>query len=506
MSLAITKKPISENTHKTKHDMSHVDSWNSFAACSHSQIPIIQRKTICPCDGGCPRCAGVIQTKLTNLQSAVQMKSGRPFAEGPSYEEEEIIQSILRIMPFVQRRVEDEKVILQTKGDIGKTPDVTSNAEARINTLKGGVQPLTESIKNYFEPRFHIDFCNVRIYPNAPEVTAPLRARAVTKGQDIYFYPREFRPNLPEGDALIRHELAHTLQTRWWRNTPNQADRFVLRPDNALEQNAEAIASGDTRQVLNAPAGAVLRSPFDSESVEERERRERLLHSVSNAINRITDLLRTGGLLEGVEVATERSGVSGVIYYAHSAEDSLFASYAERDARLRRIVRSLIAIASLYRSAPIPAEFPAPSPIMVDVSRGGETPRPVIHYESSITNPRGTTTFTGTREWADLQAAYERYYISQGQMTDDIDWLYLDPTRRVVPGAARGAPRIGRGIPTGFYMVVPDIERDPLRYWRLTGFDPIPRGSVIVELWHDDFGYYYRHRGQRIDVPRPWNR
>jgi hypothetical protein len=25
----------------------------------------LQRKPICPCDGGCPRCASVIQTKLT---------------------------------------------------------------------------------------------------------------------------------------------------------------------------------------------------------------------------------------------------------------------------------------------------------------------------------------------------------------------------------------------------------------------------------------------------------
>ncbi|MGQ3685013.1 MAG: hypothetical protein ACUBOA_08450 [Candidatus Loosdrechtia sp.] len=65
MSLAITKKQISENAHKTKHDVVHADYRSSPATFSHSQIPIIQRKTICPCDGGCPRCAGVIQPKLT---------------------------------------------------------------------------------------------------------------------------------------------------------------------------------------------------------------------------------------------------------------------------------------------------------------------------------------------------------------------------------------------------------------------------------------------------------
>jgi hypothetical protein len=62
---AIARKPISYNTHKTKHDVVHADFRSSSAALSHPQIPIIQRKSTCPCDGGCPRCSGVIQPKLT---------------------------------------------------------------------------------------------------------------------------------------------------------------------------------------------------------------------------------------------------------------------------------------------------------------------------------------------------------------------------------------------------------------------------------------------------------
>lgn len=54
-------------------------------------------------------------------------------------------------------------------------------------------------------------------------------------------------------------------------------------------------------------------------------------------------------------------------------------------------------------------------------------------------------------------------------------------------------------------MVFPDIDKEPLRYWLQDGKSPTPKGSVIVEFLHDDFGYYYEHGGQRIDVPSPWS-
>lgn len=266
---------------------------------------------------------------------------------------------------------------------------------------------------------------------------------------------------------------------------------------------AEGVPSGPrvgTSGTLQAPVATLLCSPFDSEPEEARGRRERLIQSIGNAVERLINLLGTGGLIRDTETATERGGVRGVVLSSSQigTAEEIFVSYADRDVRIRRIVRSLIAMASLYRTAPIPADFSGPSQ------------RETGDYESTVSNPRGTTTFGGdTAEWADLQAAYERYRIAQqGRPTPDldIDWLYLDPGIRVAPGAARGAPRIGHGIQTGAYMVVPDIEREPLRYFRLDGFTPVPIGSTIVEFWHDAFGYYYMHRGLRIDVPSPWSR
>jgi hypothetical protein len=347
------------------------------------------------------------------------------------------------------------------------------------------------------------------MHDDASDVTAPLRARAVTRGQDIYFHPGEYQPNTPAGAALIAHELAHTRQARQSDETDDRTARFVSRPGDALEKNADALARGATAHAFAAPAGAALRSPFDAESSADRARREALIQSISNAIDTLLRLLSSGGLLERVEVAVERGGVRGVLMNASQATgtaDEEFASYADRDARLRRIIRSLMAMAKQYRSAPIAADFAAPvkEEIEVEGSTGSSTAE---HYVSSIKYPGGTSSYGGkTPEWADLQGAYERYRRSQGQTGAEFeaDWYYLDPSNRVVPGAARGARRITRGIPSGAYMVFPDLDNEPLRYWHLDGKSPVPKGSTIVEFWHDDFGYYYEHKGQRIDVPSPW--
>ena len=51
--------------------------------------------------------------------------------------------------------------------------------------------------------------------------------------------------------------------------------------------------------------------------------------------------------------------------------------------------------------------------------------------------------------------------------------------------------------------MVPDVENEPLNYWVLDGYRRVPPGASIVDVWSDDFGYYYRHGDRRIDVPEP---
>jgi hypothetical protein len=246
----------------------------------------------------------------------------------------------------------------------------------------------------------------------------------------------------------------------------------------------------------------VLRGPFDNETADDRQRRQTLLASIAQATDNVLRLLRTGGLLRHTEAPVTRNGVRGIVYGAHSVGTSseVFVSYADRDVRLRRIVRSLIEMGRFYRTAPIPSAFTPPEP----ATEGSGFVSVVRHPPGSGV---GTSSYQGSSaEWADLQAAFERYRMALGQDGPQYenDWYYIDPRETIEPGAAQGAPRASRGVPSGAYMVFPDLDGDPLRSWLLDGFTPVPRGSVIVELWHDDFGYYYEHRGRRIDVPSPW--
>jgi hypothetical protein len=339
------------------------------------------------------------------------------------------------------------------------------------------------------------------VHPSAAGVTAPLRARAVTIGQDIFFHPGEYRPDTAEGGRLLAHEVAHTLQTRASGETA-AADTGEASPSGeALEKNADALAAGETSHVLAAPAGAPLCSPFATESTTDRDRRLSLVRSIDNALGTVLRVLRTGGLLTHVEAAVERDGVRGVAVNVGTDEE-MFVSYQERDRMLRRLVSMLQAMGRQYRSAPIPPDFAAPTP---DQSRGFTT---TVDYDTPGNLEASAEYSRLTPDWADLQGAYFRQLLRQGLIASNrvyvLDGYYLDPSAAVTPGAAQGARRASSGTPTGAYVVFPDIESDPLRYWRVDGYRDAPPGSIIVELWQDDFGYFTTRGEQRIDVANPW--
>lgn len=64
MMKAIAKKPSSDH-HNKKHDALHEALKSSLTVYSNPHTQVIQFKPTCPCGGGCPRCAHVIQPKLT---------------------------------------------------------------------------------------------------------------------------------------------------------------------------------------------------------------------------------------------------------------------------------------------------------------------------------------------------------------------------------------------------------------------------------------------------------
>lgn len=113
---------------------------------------------------------------------------------------------------------DEESVILQLKGNTGNTghttSEVTSDVEFRIQSLRGGGQPLPKSERVFFEPRFGFDFSAVRIHTDgrAASLAQSLNARAFTVSNDIFFGYGSFHPDAASGKQLLAHELTHTIQ------------------------------------------------------------------------------------------------------------------------------------------------------------------------------------------------------------------------------------------------------------------------------------------------------
>lgn len=164
--------------------------------------------------------SGAIQAKLTVSQP------GDPLEQ----EADQVADEVMRMPaastplsaadPGIQRKCscsdgpQEEEKKIQTKEVPGRTPSVTPRAEAHIGSLRGGGQPLPDSVLSFFEPRFGRDFSDVRIHSDsrANEAASAVQARAFTLGKDIIFGVGEYTPHSEEGQRLLAHELAHIKQ------------------------------------------------------------------------------------------------------------------------------------------------------------------------------------------------------------------------------------------------------------------------------------------------------
>ena len=155
--------------------------------------------------------------------------------------------------PLVQRQVEEEeeeKEILQTKRGEDTTPEVIQDFKSRIHTLQGRGQPLPESVRTFFEPRFGYDFGRVRVHTDAQlaETAKTVNARAFTIGQDVVFGTGQYSPQTWEGKRLLAHELTHVIQqAQQPQQSKGMIQRDVTMPEETItvsEQRREQILRG----------------------------------------------------------------------------------------------------------------------------------------------------------------------------------------------------------------------------------------------------------------------
>jgi hypothetical protein len=109
---------------------------------------------------------------------------------------------------------DEEEEKLQRKAEVGGEHQASNGVQSQIDGLRGGGQPLPESARAYFEPRFGHDFSGVRLHTGeqAAKSARSVNARAFTVGQDVAFGAGQYSPETNSGKRLLAHELTHVVQ------------------------------------------------------------------------------------------------------------------------------------------------------------------------------------------------------------------------------------------------------------------------------------------------------
>ena len=147
------------------------------------------------------------------------------------------------IIPLIQRQTEEEeegkKEVVQAKHALNQFPNVTHELPARIKSLRGSSQPLPQSTRAFFEPRFGYDFSQVRVYTDTPsaESARALNARAFTAGRNVVFAAGQYAPETNIGQRLLAHELTHVVQQS--SAVTSLADKSILPVDPQYEDEED---------------------------------------------------------------------------------------------------------------------------------------------------------------------------------------------------------------------------------------------------------------------------
>ncbi|MEW6493621.1 MAG: DUF4157 domain-containing protein, partial [Cyanobacteriota bacterium] len=137
--------------------------------------------------------------------------------QGEEEEQESLVQKSPladSITPLVQRQTEEKEEQIQAKSllqrVVKRNCEADNDLENKLNSSKGGGNPMPDEVQSFMEPRFGADFSSVRVHTDstAVEMNKELRSQAFTHGSDIYYGTGKS----PGKDALTAHELTHTVQ------------------------------------------------------------------------------------------------------------------------------------------------------------------------------------------------------------------------------------------------------------------------------------------------------
>jgi Domain of unknown function (DUF4157) len=144
-----------------------------------------------------------------------------------------------------------KRLVLQRRAT---THDYPSTVPSIVrDVLRSPGQPLDPNTRAFMESRFGEDF---HTDGKAAESARAVNAVAYTVAQDVVFDTGRYAPQIAEGEELLAHELAHTIQQKETGCVNPPGPLRVGPIDNALERQAEEAAAfvSQNRYSVTIPA------------------------------------------------------------------------------------------------------------------------------------------------------------------------------------------------------------------------------------------------------------
>jgi hypothetical protein len=213
--------------------------------------------------------------RLSTVPGSLQAK--RPYDNGGPYEREadQVADRISRMHEAGIRTMEARPFLSE--------PDPVRVRDSGSSS-KGRGEPLPDSVRSYFEPRFGHDFSHVRVHVGSAafQSATAMGAAAYTTGTDIVFGLGRYDPHSTAGRSLLAHELAHVVQQG---APPFHQPSARVSASSARDGPASAATGGHA--VL--PVGTIQCSPLSDE----------LTSLAREPKGRVFDILRQRGPASG---------------------------------------------------------------------------------------------------------------------------------------------------------------------------------------------------------------
>lgn len=191
----------------------------------------------------------IFKTRQTNADSFFsaplqpKLKVSQP-NDPAEKEADRVADQVMRMEDPEQTTQQPPKVQRQASNNVAL--EVDGATQQKIESLKGGGQPLSAETRAFFEPRFGQDLSDVRVHtgPKADEAARSINAEAFTQGNEIAIPRKIYGSNTINKKELLAHELAHVAQQ-------NLHSQYPVSRVETLGEHAELISGDDKKDVYN---------------------------------------------------------------------------------------------------------------------------------------------------------------------------------------------------------------------------------------------------------------